>query len=160
MSEQSETYQTIFSNLAEVKQSVGKELGISKWIKITQKQIDTFAELTNDNQWVHVDEEKSKKHSPYGSPIAHGYFILALASQFVRDTMTIQGLKMVVNYGLDRVRFPNATKVGSHIRGRTSLLAYEDNADFAKIYIKMKMELLDHEKPACVAKLIALCYPK
>lgn len=159
MIDQSETYKTVFSDLAEVKHAVGKEMGISKWIEITQNQINSFAELTNDQQWVHIDVEKSKRHSPYGCTIAHGYFVISLASQFVRETLSIEGLKMIVNYGLDRVRFPKATTVGSFIRGRTRMLACEKNDAFTRIQLEMKMELHGHEKPACVAVLIALCYP-
>ena len=153
-------YKTIFETLPEVSLSVGKEIGISPWVSITQKDIDAFAQLTDDEQWLHVDAERTKTDSPYGTTIAHGYLVLSMASRFVRNTMEIKGLKMVINYGSDRVRFPHATPVDSEIRGHNTILEYSEKRGMANIKIKMTIRIKGVRKPACVAELIAICIPE
>ena len=107
-----EAYKTSFKNLDELNSSVGKELGVSDWIEITQENINIFAKITQDEQWIHIDKEKSEKHSPYKTTIAHGFMILSLASRFSYDTLNLESVKMGVNYGVDRVRFTSATPSG------------------------------------------------
>ena len=107
--EEKQNYSTSFKTLNDMKKNVGKELGISNWIEISQQKIKQFAEITQDEQWIHLDEEKSKLYSPYKTTVAHGFMILSLASRFSYDTFDVKSVKMGVNYGVDRVRFMSAT---------------------------------------------------
>ncbi|MDA9107603.1 MaoC family dehydratase [Flavobacteriaceae bacterium] len=156
--ENKEAYKTHFKNLEEMSKSVGKELGVSNWIEISQEKIDLFAKVTEDEQWIHIDKDKSKKHSPYKTTIAHGFMILSLASRFSYDTLTIENVKMGVNYGLDRVRFTSATPSGGKVRGRVSLLEFEIKTGGAKYKLGITVELEGQEKPVCVAETLAIAY--
>ena len=156
--ENKEAYKTHFKNLEEMSKSVGKELGISNWIEISQDKINLFAKITEDEQWIHIDKDKSEKHSPYKTTIAHGFMILSLASRFSYDTLTIESVKMGVNYGLDRARFTSATPSGGMVRGRVSLLEYEMKTGGAKYKLGITVELKGQEKPVCVAETLAMAY--
>jgi acyl dehydratase len=156
--ENKEAYKTHFKNLEEMSKSVGKELGVSNWIEISQEKINLFAKVTEDEQWIHIDKDKSKKHSPYKTTIAHGFMILSLASRFSYDTLTIESVKMGVNYGLDRVRFTSATPSGGKVRGRVSLLEFEIKTGGAKYKLGITVELEGQEKPVCVAETLAIAY--
>ncbi|MCR9287895.1 MAG: MaoC family dehydratase [Bacteroidetes bacterium] len=155
-----EIYETRFKNLSDMKDHIGKELGVSDWITITQDRIDTFANATEDHQWIHVDPERSAKESPYKTTIAHGFLVLSLASHFCYNTYKVDDVGMGVNYGLDKVRFPNATPVNAKLRGRVSLMNYSDIPGGAKYTVKVVFELEGQEKPACVAEFVALAYMK
>jgi enoyl-CoA hydratase/carnithine racemase/acyl dehydratase len=153
-----EAYATEISQLSDLKNYAGKELGVSEWTTISQNQIDTFARTTDDNQWIHINPEMAKKHSPYKKPIAHGFLILSLASKFCYETVKFKNVGMGINYGLDKVRFMNATTVGSLIRARVSLISTEDVPGGLRYKMKLIFELKGQEKPACVAEFIALAY--
>ena len=153
-----EAYKTNFKNLDELNSSVGKELGVSDWIEITQENINIFAKITQDEQWIHLDKEKSKKHSPYKTTIAHGFMILSLASRFSYDTLNLESVKMGVNYGVDRVRFTSATPSGGFVRGRVSLLECEKKDGSAKYKLGITVELNGQEKPVCIAETLAIAY--
>lgn len=153
-------YKTTFEHLEDMQGHVGKEIGLSDWLTIDQETIDGFAKLTKDEQWIHVDAEKSAKFSPYKTTIAHGFLVLSLASHFSYECMAFKDVGMGVNYGLDKVRFTNATPVGAKIRGRVSLMEYEAKAGGAKYKLKLVMELDGQEKPACIAEWIGLAYTK
>ena len=153
-----ESYATEISQLSDLKNYIGKELGVSEWTTISQNQIDTFARTTDDNQWIHVNPALAKKHSPYKKPIAHGFLILSLASKFCYETVKLMDVGMGVNYGLDKVRFMNATPVGSLVRARVSLISTEDVTGGLRYKMKLIFELKGQEKPACVAEFIALAY--
>jgi acyl dehydratase len=153
-----EAYATHFEHLADLKNSIDKEIGLSPWIEITQEKIDSFAHTTEDLQWIHVDQEMSEKHSPYRKTIAHGFLVLSFASKFVYDTCTVGDVVMGVNYGLNKVRFPSATLSGSLLRGRVSLIQYDEKANGARYIIKIIFEVKGQEKPACVAEFIAQAY--
>lgn len=153
-----EAYSTKFKHLSDLKGWVGKELGLSEWVTISQERIDTFAEATEDNQWIHVDEEKSKLYSPYKTTVAHGFLILSFASKFAYDCYRLGDMTMGLNYGLNKVRFPNATPAGALIRGRFSLLDYEEKPGGARYFVKVIFEIKGQEKPACVAELIVQAY--
>ena len=153
-----EKYASHFKNLSDMKEFVGQELGLSDWICIEQERIDNFAKATEDEQWIHVDVEKSKLHSPYKRTIAHGFLTLSLASKFAYETYSVGDVTMGVNYGLNKVRFPNATPSGAFIRGRVSLLDYQEIKGGAKCTLKMVMEIKGEEKPTCVAEFIGLVY--
>jgi acyl dehydratase len=152
------TYKTHFKNLDEMSKSVGKELGVSNWIEITQDKINVFAKITEDEQWIHIDKEKSKKHSPYKTTVAHGFMILSLASRFSYDTLVISSVKMGINYGLDRVRFTSATPSGGMVRGRVALLEFDMKGGSAKYKLGVTVELKGQEKPVCVAETLAIAY--
>ena len=151
-------YATEIPKLSDLKNYLGSEIGLSEWTTISQNQIDTFARTTDDNQWIHINPEMAKKYSPYKKPIAHGFLILSLASKFCYETIKFKDVGMGVNYGLDKVRFMNATPAGSLIRARVTLISVEDISGGLRYKMKLIFELKGHEKPACVAEFIALAY--
>jgi acyl dehydratase len=154
-----QAYSTQVERLADLKQWVGKELGLTDWIEITQEDIDTFARITDDEQWIHVDPVRAKAESPYGTTIAHGFMILSLVSKAAYETYSIGNLTMGINYGLDKVRFPNATPVGALLRARVSLMEFAAiGEDAARYKLKVYFEIKDQEKPACVAEFLAQAY--
>jgi len=151
-------YSTEISEISELKNFVGKELGLSEWTEITQDQINTFAKVTGDNQWIHTDAELCEKYSPFKKPVAHGFLILSLASKFCYEAFKLKNVGMGINYGLDKVRFMNPTIVGSLLRGRVQLISSEEIQNGIKYKMKLTFELKDKEKPACVAEFIAIAY--
>ncbi|MEL6925142.1 MAG: MaoC family dehydratase [Bacteroidota bacterium] len=157
--ETNEAYTTRLQSVDELEKYIGKELGLSPWLTITQERIDTFARVTDDEQWIHTDPERAQRESPYKTTIAHGFLVLSLASRFSSETFSIAGIKMGVNYGLDRVRFMNATPVGARLRGRVSLMSFEQKKPGVVRYkMKVVFEIEGEEKPACVAEFIAMAY--
>ena len=155
-----EAYETKFEHLADMKNHIGKELGVSDWLTITQERINQFADATEDRQWIHVDAERSAKESPYKTTIAHGFLVLSLASYFCFEAYKIDDIGMGVNYGLDKVRFMNATPVNANLRGRVSLMTFDEIKGGAKYKVKVVFELEGQEKPACVAEFVAIAYTK
>lgn len=151
-------YSTKLKELSELKDYIGKELGLTEWITIEQERIDSFAETTEDRQWIHTDPERSAAFSPYKKTVAHGFLVLSLASKISYDTFSIENVVMGVNYGLDKVRFPNATKSDAQLRGRVSLMEYDAIPGGAKYKVKIVFELQGEEKPACVAEFLAMAY--
>jgi acyl dehydratase len=153
-----ESYRTTFKNIAHMEASLGKELGLTDWFLMDQETIATFAKTTQDEQWIHLDKERCEKDSPYKKPIAHGFLMLSMCTKMIYDAYEIQNTSMIINYGLDKVRFPNATPAGTKFRGRVSLLEYATIPDGIKYKLSVIIELEGHEKPACVAEFIALTY--
>ena len=151
-------YSTQVSNLGELNSYVGKELGLTQWMKIEQERINAFANATEDQQWTHIDPERSTAFSPYKSTVAHGFLVLSLASKITYEAFSVKNIAMGVNYGLDKVRFPNATKVNAKLRGRVSLIEFNEIPGGAKYKVKIVFELENEEKPACVAEMIAIAY--
>lgn len=151
-------YGNTFEHLADLQEVIGKELGLTQWVSIDQQMINTFAKLTGDEQWIHVDEERSAQYSPYGTTVAHGFMILSLASKFAYECVQVKDVVMGVNYGLNKVRFPNATPVGAEVRGRLSLLDYQEIPGGARYVMKIVFELKGQDKPACVAEFVAQAY--
>jgi acyl dehydratase len=147
-------------NLQSLKEMVGKEIGVTEWFRVTQDRISLFAEATEDRQWIHLDGERASKESPYGATIAHGFLTLSLISRFVKQAIEIQGgVRLGVNYGLNRVRFPAAVRSGSRIRARVALLNLRELPDSYEAIYSVTMEREDSEKPACVAEWIVRYYP-
>ena len=109
---------TVFNEPADLKDAIGKHLGYSEWLEVTQERIDTFADATGDHQWIHVDPERAKS-GPFGATIAHGYLTLSLVSMFLPQMIRVENISMGVNYGCNKVRFPAPVPVGSKIRGRS-----------------------------------------
>ena len=149
---------TVFESGDAILAAVGKALGESEWMAVTQDRIQQFADATNDHQWIHLDAERAKK-GPFGACIAHGYLTLSLTSHFLPQIIVVKNLRMGVNYGTDKVRFPNAVKVGSRIRGRGELVAAEKTRDGAvQAIIRVTVEIENEAKPACVADTISRYY--
>lgn len=144
-------------HLEYLEQSIGKELGVSRWLELSQERIAQFAELTLDRQWIHVDEERAKRESPYGVTIAHGFLTLSLLSTLLADVDLFPEGTTVINYGLDKVRFLNAVKAGSRIRNQAVLLGVEPKED-GRILVKIQNTVeIEHEKvPAMIAESLAL----
>jgi len=140
-----------------IKSHVGKELGVSDWLEVTQDKIDRFAEVTADDQWIHIDTERAKQ-TPFGGTIAHGYYVLSLAPRFSYDTFSFEGLGFGLNYGLNRVRFPAPMPVGGKVRMRSKLLAVEEISGGAQITTELVFEREGGDKPVCVAESLARVY--
>jgi acyl dehydratase len=130
---------------------VGHELGASQWITIDQARIDEFAEATLDRQWIHCDAERAARESPYKTTIAHGYLTLSLGPTLNDQIILFPGARMVLNYGLNRVRFPNAVRSGSRLRLKLRLLEMEDIPGGVQLTLRQNFEVAGQEKPVCVA---------
>jgi len=144
--------------LEELREFVGREIGVTEWLEITQERIDKFADATDDRQWIHVDRERAGRESPYGATIAHGFLTLSLLSKFLREAVQLSGVRMAINYGLNRVRFPSAVRAGSRIRARIVLQSIRDVGDATEATYAITIETQDAEKPCCVAEWVARYY--
>ncbi|HXW59724.1 MAG TPA: MaoC family dehydratase [Solirubrobacteraceae bacterium] len=145
------------TGLDEIKSYVGKELGVSEWVLVTQETIDAFADVTGDHQWIHVDVERAKE-TPFGGTIAHGYFTLSLAPRFSYEMTKFEGFAFAVNYGLNRVRFPAPLPVGDRVRMRSVLKAADDIPGGVQITTEATFEREGGDKPVCVAETLARLY--
>lgn len=143
---------------AELTSLVGQEVAVSDWIEISQQRIDNFAEASGDLQWIHVDVERAKRESPFGTTIAHGFLTLSLLPMLIQNAIHISYLKMGVNYGLNKVRFPAPVPVNSKLRGRMSLLSVQEISGGAQMIWKINVEREGGDKPVCVAESIARIY--
>ena len=145
--------------LSELRSLVGQEVAVTDWITITQAQVNQFADATHDHQWIHVDPERAKA-GPFGAPIAHGFLTLSLLSHFFEQAVTIREVRMGVNYGLNKVRFPSPVPVGSRVRARMTLQACEpvDRAGMQGTWA-VTIEREGGDKPVCVAESLARYYP-
>ncbi len=148
----------VIASLAELKALVGQELAVSDWMHISQERVNLFAEATGDRQWIHVDPERCRIESPFGCAIAHGFLTLSLLPTFMDSTIAMTDVKLAVNYGLNKVRFPAVVPVGSAIRARIELMSVEDIDGGAQITWKVTVELDGGNKPVCVAELISRRY--
>lgn len=145
---------TSVTGLEELRALAGRDLGASDWLEITQDRINTFADATDDYQWIHVDPERAKS-GPFGAPIAHGYLTLSLVIPMFVELLDIQGMKMSVNYGLEKVRFPSPVSVGSKIRLNAVVHSVEDVAgNSVQMVLDFTVELEASAKPACVAQVL------
>ncbi|MEV0675809.1 MaoC family dehydratase [Actinosynnema sp. NPDC050436] len=147
-----------FPTLDALGEAKGEHLGHGTWHEITQHEIDLFAEATDDHQWIHVDVEKAKA-GPFKAPVAHGYLTLSLIPKLVRDVYAVENLKMGVNYGLNKVRFPTPVTVGSRLRAGAELVELTDLPPGKQAVIKVTVEIEGHHKPACVAETVVLYIP-
>ena len=148
--------------LTDLQERVGKEIHVSDWLKVTQEMIDTFAEATGDHQWIHVDVERAKVESPYGGTIAHGYLTLSLYP-LLRGLMAggapvFPGTKNIINYGLNKLRFPNAVLAGTEVRARVTLRSVEEVKNSIQVTEEYVVEVKDQRRPACVAEAIMRLY--
>ena len=136
----------------------GTALGPSEWLPITQERVNLFADATGDHQWIHVDPERARS-GPYGACIAHGYLTLSLVNLFLPQLLRVDGVRMGVNYGVDKVRFPAAVVVGSRIRGRGEIVAAEEVKGAVQVIVRVSVEIEGGERPACVADTISRFFP-
>ena len=143
-----------FDSVAAVLAAQGRDLGTTDWITITQARIDTFAEATGDHQWIHVDPVRAQD-GPFGACVAHGYLTLALANLFLPQLVQYERMKMGVNYGCDKVRFPAPVKVGSRVRGRGEVIRAEQIAAGVQVVVRITVEIEGAEKPGCVVDTIS-----
>lgn len=145
----------VIASLDSLKELVGQEIGCSEWFVVTQDRIQRFAEATEDRQWIHLDRERAQRESPYGATIAHGFLTLSLISFLARQTMEIRtGVRMTVNYGLNRVRFPAPVRADSRIRVRFTLAALKEIPDAVEAAYSVFVESDTTEKPCCAAEWI------
>jgi acyl dehydratase len=138
--------------------AVGEALGASDWLLIEQPRIDQFAEATGDHQWIHVDPIRAAS-GPYGRCIAHGYLTLSLVNLFLPQIVEVRGISMGVNYGCDRVRFPNVVKVGARVRGRAELVAAEAIKGAVQATVRVSIDIEGEDRPGCVVDTISRYYP-
>ena len=145
------------ATLQSLQQRVGEELAVGDWVTVDQPMIDKFAEATGDHQWIHIDAERAKK-GPFGTTIAHGFLTLSLLPKLAESAIKIDDVRMGVNYGLNRVRFPAPVPSGSRIRARMKLLTYEPIDGGAQLVMEVTMEREGSDKPVCVAETVSRRY--
>ena len=148
----------IVVDLADLAGLVGREFATSEWLAVTQERIDAFAEATEDRQWIHVDRERARVESAFGSTIAHGFLTLSLVTALMRAAVTVTGTRMTLNYGLNRVRFVSPVASGSRIRARVALDAIEDRGDSLMATWGVTVERDGGDKPAAVAEWVVRYY--
>jgi acyl dehydratase len=149
----------VVRNPQSLKELVGREFEATEWLAVTQERIALFAEATEDRQWIHLDPMRASKESPYGTTIAHGFLTLSLISHLLKSAVQIEsGVRLAVNYGLNRVRFPAAVSADSRIRARVALLALKELSDSVEATYSVTIERERSEKPACIAEWIVRYY--
>ena len=147
-----------FDSVASVLGAVGRDLGATQWVMLTQERINLFADATDDHQWIHVDAERAAE-GPFGGCIAHGYLTLGFANKFLPELVQYDRLKMGVNYGCEKVRFPAPVRAGSRIRGRGEVVAAEEvKGGGVQATIRITVEIEGGDKPACVVDTISRLY--
>jgi len=149
---------TRLASPAALAEHVGSEIAVGEWIEITQERIARFAEATDDRQWIHLDAARAAAESPYGGTIAHGLLTLSLVVPFVERAVSIDGVRMTVNYGFNRVRFPSAVPSGARLRARIVVGAVETVSGGVQVTWHVTIEREGGDKPACVAEWIARLY--
>jgi acyl dehydratase len=147
----------IFSSPAELAAAVGTRIGTGDWVTVDQKRIDLFAEATGDHQWIHVDPERAAE-GPFGGTIAHGYLTLSLIPVLVQDVYRTEGVRMGVNYGLNKVRFPAPVRSGSRVRASVTVLSAEEVSGGLQVTTQITVEIEGGAKPACVAETVVRLY--
>lgn len=146
-----------FASVDELKAAVGTEVGVGDWLEIGQERIDQFADATEDHQWIHVDPERAAQ-GPFGSTVAHGFLTLSLIPGLVSGFTSVDGAKMGVNYGLNKVRFPAPVPSGSRVRARVELAEVDDVPGGVQIVSRVTVERDGGDKPVCVAESVSRLY--
>lgn len=146
-----------YAHLAELQALVGQDIGHSDWLPVDQERIDLFARATGDHQWIHTDPARAAA-GPFGATVAHGFLTLSLLPVLFETAFAIDDVRMGVNYGLNRVRFPAPVRAGSRVRGRFTLLAWETLEGGAQLTVESVIELEGSAKPACVAESVSRRY--
>ena len=143
-----------------LKRLIGEEIGPSDWRTVTQEDIDRFAELSGDDQWIHVDVERAKKESPFGTTVAHGNLTLSLIDGFRKDVIASSGFVLGVNYGWNKVRFPAPVPAGSRVRARAEVVSVEEvGGGWWQVVNRFTLEVEGNEKPCCVADSVGRALP-
>lgn len=148
----------VFAGVDELEQAVGTHLGHSDWVTITQQQIDAFAEVTGDHQWIHVDPEQAAG-GPFGTTIAHGFLTLSLVSMLGWQVYRVDGLSMGVNYGANKLRFPAPVPVDSRVRAGVELISVTPGSSGYQVVARISVEIDGGSKPACVVDSVSLLVP-
>ena len=149
----------VVENLDALKDLVGREFAITEWFEVTQQRIQQFAEATEDRQWIHLDSDRAQKDSPYGTTIAHGFLTLSLLSHFSKQALQIRdGVGMIINYGLNRVRFSAPVPAGSNVRARFTLQSLKDVGNSSEAVFSVVIEVQNQLKPACLAEWVIRIY--
>ena len=146
-----------YATLAELEKDVGGAAAVSDWIEVTQARIDLFAEATGDRQWIHIDRERAKA-GPFGTTIAHGFLTLSLLPEMAASAISVEGVRMGVNYGLNKVRFTAPVPSGSRVRGHFKLLRFEPLDGGAQLTYEVTMEREGSDKPVCIAESVGRRY--
>jgi acyl dehydratase len=141
-----------------LKALVGTELGRSRWFEVGQDRIATFAEATDDHQWIHVDPQRAARESPFGTTVAHGFLTLSLLPTMLADVLVMVDAKLVVNYGLNKVRFPAPVPAGSRVRATIVLAALDEDAGASQLTLDVTVEREGGSKPVCVAEFLVRRY--
>lgn len=149
---------TEIENIAQLGERVGQEVATSDWLEVAQERINEFAEATEDRQWIHVDPERAARESPFKQTIAHGFLTLSLLSELMKLAISVGGLKMGINYGLNRVRFVAPVPAGSRIRGRFTLAELEEIKGGVQATWNVAVEREGGDKPCCVAEWLVRYY--
>ena len=147
----------VIHGVAGLKERVGSSLGTSSWVTVDQEMVTTFADLTGDRQWIHVDPERARQ-GPFGATVAHGFFTLGLSTGLLWEIFTVDDVGMILNYGLNRVRFPAPLPVGSRIRMHVSLAEVVEIPGGIQVVYHLEYEIEGKEKPPCVADLVFRYY--
>ncbi|MFD0377247.1 MaoC family dehydratase [Streptomyces sp. NPDC127112] len=147
----------IFTSAEELRAAIGEPLGPSGWLEVDQKRIDLFADATGDHQWIHVDPERAAA-GPFGTTIAHGYLTLSLLPSLVPQIMRVEGMRMGINYGLGKVRFPATVPVGSRLRATAVITEVTEAGGGAQVAATVTVEREGGEKPVCVAESLSRYY--
>ncbi|MBJ7313607.1 MaoC family dehydratase [Rugamonas sp. CCM 8940] len=146
------------ATLEAMKALVGQEVAVSDWVEISQQRVDLFAEASGDHQWIHVDAERAARESPFGGTVAHGFMTLALVPSMLVNALHLADMKMGINYGLNKVRFPAPVPVGSRLRARLTIQAIEDIEGGAQVEWGVVIEREGGAKPVCVAEFLMRRY--
>jgi len=133
---------------------IGEEIAVSEWLEIDQNRVNLFADATDDHQWIHVDVDRARRESPYGAPIAHGFLTLSLLARFSGELLRAEGVRLGLNYGLDKVRFISPVRVGDRVRARYTLRSLTDVDGGVQVSWTATIEIEGTEKPACVAQTL------
>jgi len=147
-----------FASLGEMRALAGQEVAVTDWVAVTQERVNLFADATDDHQWIHVDLERCARESPFGGPIAHGFLTLSMLSSLFEKAISMTDAKMVINYGLNKVRFPAPVPVGSRVRARLTLQRVEDIDGGAQLEWNVVIEREGGAKPVCVAEMLMRRY--
>ena len=147
----------VFSGVDELRDAAGTELGVSDWVTVEQSRVDLFAEATDDHQWIHVDSARAAE-GPFGTTIAHGFLSLSLLPALLAQVYRIDGTRMGVNYGLNRVRFTAPVPVGSQVRASVELLEVSDVTGGVQLTTRVTVQIAGSERPALVAEWITRQY--
>jgi acyl dehydratase len=148
----------LIRNIVELEALVGQEAGVSGWVDITQERVDAFGAATNDRQWIHTDPVRAAAESPFGGTVARGFLTLSLLPGLLQDAVCMEDMRMGLNYGLDKVRFPAPVPVGSRVRGRVVLRSISPVAGGHQLAWEITVEREGGDKPACVAEFLMRRY--